>query len=192
MAAPLKGEDLRDAKDFLVGAIAEQAKDLGWMPKPEIHERAVEPIIRRVEVDAEDEARRSVLGPTALAALEPAPPPPGPPARAGWERIPEEAAGAVLIDPKTGEVVQVVRFDEPEAPEIRHTAVRRARFRKLRELPEWRARVLAIVDDPTATLEQKANRYEAIYQDSIRFFGDPEKPRPRKATIFSKPKRRRG
>ncbi len=55
MSGPVKDADLRDAKDFLIGAVADQAKALGALPNVRAHEDLVTPIIRTIDVDARDE-----------------------------------------------------------------------------------------------------------------------------------------
>lgn len=168
MAGPLKAEELRDAKEFLVENIADQARQIGLMPAPDVHARAVDPIIRRVEVDAEDEARRGVR--------------PDPPAPAveevervderGFEHFRGEAVGVAVIDPVTGEV-ELQMLGAPPPREPHWLRLRRARFRELRALPEWRARVEKVMHDPTLNADQRREKYESIYKDSVRLFGDP-------------------
>lgn len=170
MAGPLKGDELRDAKDFLVGAIAGQAQDLGILPAPDVHERAVDPIIRKVEVDAEEDARKGV-------AVAPAPPPePEPPRglKPGMEWLPEEVAGVATIDHVTGEVT-LQMLGPPPAPEPPALARRRIRFRQLKALPDWAERVQKVLVNRDLSELQKAEAYEKIYQDSIRVFGRPKR-----------------
>jgi len=67
----LKSEDLRDTKDFLVESIAEQAKQIGILPNVEAHERFVEPILRQVEVDLEEQGAQPIASPADEPAEEP-------------------------------------------------------------------------------------------------------------------------
>lgn len=158
---PLREEDLRDAKDFLVGAIADQAHALGIEPNVRAHEDFVAPILRKVEIDVEAERQAELAAP--------APPAPDPDAPLGpWE---------VRENLETGEIrmgVEVAaELERQRAAETEDVIAHRLYLRLLASKPDWKKRILAIALSRDLSQPQKKAKLHDLFTASFRYFGHP-------------------
>lgn len=167
----------REVKDYLVETVADQARALG-NPTPDtrsledVASQTVATVERNTSVDAakaqaQEQTHQQEMAHDVLSKLDLPP-------DASVEHGP--IVGQVTIDSKTGKVLAVNRMNESEwahATEPASVRARRQRFKDLRGHIEWRHRIECVVMGPDP-IPLKATKCEAIYQDSIRAFGDPE------------------
>lgn len=192
---PLDEATGRATKDFMIETLADTTRQLGALPMGEHLEKVAQTVVKTVEINREETIRQE-----SLPKAHPDPKPGALPVdfmpdglivpdswdekrRAEWafEQGPVEAT--VTIDRHTGKVMSV-RYEDGAKPEERaeppQWQARRRRLRYLLSKPEWRERITKVFDAPGMTLPQREDAWEQIYQDSIRYYGDPMKPRERK------------
>lgn len=179
MGNPIDDETLKETRGNLVKAFAEQDKKFGAVPEVERYEKFIDPILRKVEVDARTEPE-----PVDAQARERE----GAAERAEREgfRVERETIGQ--FDFRTGRQLNGNTKAVPVRREGPHTQAARYVFAAIRHAPglgEWRQRLDKIVYAPQ-TLAWKNIKYSELLADFIRVYGNPLKKRDPK--IFSRGK----
>lgn len=173
MGKPVDDATLRETRDALVGAFAEQDRQFGAIPETERYEKFIDPILRKVEVDAASEPAPVAKADAGESVADKA-------ERQGF-RVENEIIGQ--FDLKTGRqlsgkpVPQQVRRREGK-----NTKLARYIFAAIRNAPglaDWRARMDKIVFS-TMPLEWKATKYMEILHDFVRVYGNPLAKKDRK------------
>jgi hypothetical protein len=172
MSSAPREEDLRAAKEGSLQALADQAREIGALPRSETLERFVEPIIHKLDVDMTAEAGKSVPRPSdaehdAQLAQQ----------RGGSVETTRTPAAAVKFLPDGSVHVQFAPGVEiPGLDGTPETRRLRERARMLMTLPEWKARFarLFAAKLPPRKLELS---YRKLIAESNRAFGDWRKTR---------------
>jgi post-segregation antitoxin (ccd killing protein) len=183
MSKELDAETLRATREGLVESFAEQDRQFGALPEPERYEKFIDPILRKVEVDVADEARRAAAdvseGDKAAASAELE----EKARREGW-RTEREAVGEFNL--ATGEQLSGTPVQrKPEGP---YTRTARYIFRAIRNAPgliEWKHRMDKIVLSSHPP-EWKAKQYMKVLEDFVRYYGNPLAKKDRKIIVGGK------
>lgn len=195
--APLTEEVLRETKDDLLSAVQDQRRAIGVpVPDAKTAEEFIAPILRQTEVQHERERDRDLVRPAPeVKRRDPA-----------WYAEPEhspkmsevpgtkgtfisEDIGQVQWQPQTGAVIldakakaAVAKMTPKESP---HNRAVRLRIRALMKLPAWKARLVKAFTANIPKMEM-LKIVSRIYWDSVRAFGDPEKPREPRIIVGGK------
>ena len=172
---------IRDTRDDLVSRITTQAKMIGLMPDVIAAEKFVDPILRKVEVDASSETDRAPSGSkdrehsSGEWTGEPGHSPKVP----GGSEVRVSGSGPVRWDLKTNQVHAPWVKTPKESPK---TAAARECFRVMRLMPEWRHLVEKVAFS-TLSLKDKEQRFRMLLVQFRKLFGDPRKPLDRKISV---------
>ena len=167
MSKPLDEPTLRDAQDFLVDRIVGQGRELGAEPNVRAARDFIAPILRRVEVDHEDQVRAGT-----------APEPLNLDPRDGV-KVETETVGRVRWNLETDEAVLESLGGTPlalEPEESEERRICRTYWRMLKAhaaWPEIRQRFLVVLSNRDTTPEQKRRRLNDVWRALFHHFGDP-------------------
>lgn len=165
--APIEETVLRETKEEIVGLIAEQQRKFGQVANVRAAEDFVKPILEKVIRDRENEKPRAAKpSPTERAR--------GPALREGDEITRRELTAEDLAPLKLAPILEAFR----------------ARVRLLRNHPEWKAKIDAVIFAPFPAAvpvedrrKWRAKKYWEIYRESCRVFGDPFKPKEKRIQV---------
>lgn len=189
---------LREVKDDLMERLSDQQRQVGVIPRPDLSEKFIDPIIRKVEVDHELERQKAIVR-----------------AEAGINDLPDGGDGKILPTgrrrmrraplagaPGVASGGRVARFAINVGDEMKEQAqlatLQRMMVKHLLELPDWKPRLLKAVkacgkhdgtivpaDQHCMDCTMRERKLQEILAQAVRYFGDPKTPATSKA--FSMP-----